>query len=66
MANKRGAWTPPDGKTEKSRTMKANSTPRLGQKKRSPYQRMKDQQNQMHKKSFARDGFNYGRTRMVP
>lgn len=65
---KPGSWTPPDGKgrTEKSRTSKANATPRLGQKKKSPYARMKDQQVQMHRKSFGQDRFNYGRTRMIP
>ena len=66
MANKRGEWMPPDGKTEPSRTRKANSTPRLGQGKKGPYQRMKDQMAQKHRKSFGQDRFNYGRTRMVP
>jgi hypothetical protein len=61
-----GSWQPPDGKTEKTRTSKANATPRLGQKKKSPYARMKDRMAQMQKQSFGQDRFNYGRTRMIP
>jgi hypothetical protein len=62
----KGGWTPPDRKTEASRTRKANATPRLGQKKKSPFQRMKDQEVQKNRKSFGQDRFNYGRTRMIP